>query len=124
MNKASGTLEVVHQGMYPNKPAPSNLEGLAVPFSSRSSIMADYMHAQMVHGSEFTFQLLLGHQVACDFDKVASEFPKKPDGKTASLSSVKVEASCLAEKLVTTYQKRVTKALEAASRMSRSESTC
>ena len=121
MNKATGTLAVVHQGMYPNKTAPSNLEGLAAPFSSGSSIMADYTHAQMVHGSEFTFQLLLGHQVACDFDKVAGEFPKKPDGKTASLSGAKIEASRIAEKLVTMYQKRVARALEAATRSGRSE---
>lgn len=124
MTKASGALAVVHQGMYPNKPAPSNIEGLAAPFSSGSSIMADYTYAQTVRGSEFTFQLLLGHQVVCDYDKVADEFPKKPDGKTASLSSMKSEASRLAEKVVTTYQKRVAKSLEATTRRNRSESTC
>ena len=107
LNKASGTLAVVHQGMYPNKTTPSNIEGLAAPFGSGSSIMTDYTHAQMVRGSDFTFQLLLGHQIACDYDKAVGEFPKRPDGKTASLSHVKSEASCLAEKLVTTYQKRV-----------------
>ena len=124
MNKASSALAVVHQGMYPSKPSPSNLEGLVAPFSSGSSIMADYTHAQTVCGSEFTLQLLLGHQVACDYEKVVGEFPKRPDGKTASLSHVKSEASRLVEKLVTKYQKRVAKAVEAATRRSRSESAC
>ena len=72
----------------------------------------------MVRGSEFTFQFLLGHKVDCDYEKIARKFPKKPDGKTASVSHTKSKASRLAEKLVTTYQKRVAKALEAAARKS------
>ena len=86
MTKAAGALSTVHQGIYPNKPTPSILDVLAAPFNPESSIMADYSHAQTVRGSELTFQLLLGHQIAGDFDKVACEFRKKPDGKTASLS--------------------------------------
>ena len=65
--------------------------------------MADYTQAHTVRGSEFTFQLLLGHKVNCDYEKVAGKFPKKPDGKTASVSHIKSQASRLAEKLVTTY---------------------
>ena len=116
MTKATGTLVVVYQGMYPNKSAPSNLDSLAAPFSSGLSIMADLTHTQTVGDSEFIFQLLLGHQIAGDFDKVDGEFSKKPDGKTTSLSGVKAEASRLAEKLVTTYKKRVARAIEAATR--------
>ena len=124
LNKASGALAVVHQDMFPHKTTPSTVEGLAAPFGAVSSIMADDMHAQTVRSSKFTFQLLLGHHVACDYEKISGEFPKRPDGKTASVSHTKSEASRLAEKLVTTYQKRVAKALEAAARKSRSESAC
>ena len=124
INKASGALAVVHQGMFPHKAAPSSVEGLAAPFGAGSTIMADYTQAQTVRGSEFTFQLLLGYKVYCDYEKVAGEFPKKPDGKTAPVSHTKPEASRLAEKLAATYQKRVAKALEAAARKSRSESAC
>ena len=119
-----GALAVVHQGMFPHKATPSSVEGLAAPFGAGSTIMADYTQAQTVRGSEFTFQLLLGHKVDCDYEKVAGEFPKKPDGKTASVSHTKPEVSRLAEKLVTTYKKRVAKALEAAARKSRSECAC
>ena len=86
LTKALGALAVVHQGMFPHKTTPSSVEGLAAPFGAGSSIMADYTHAQTVHSSELTFQLLLGHKVECDYEKVAGEFPKKPDGKTALFS--------------------------------------
>ena len=124
INKASGALTVMHQGMFPNKAAPNRVEGLAAPFGAGSTIMADYTRNQTVRGSEFTFQLLIGHKVDYDYEKVAGEFPKKPDGKTASVSHTKSEASRLAEKLVDTYQKRVAKSLEAAAWKSRSESVC
>ena len=122
MAKSAGALATVNQGIFPNKPTSSDIDALAAPFNPGSTIMADYSHTQTVRGSELTFQLLLGHQVAGDFDKVASEFPKRPDGKTASLSGVKAEASRLAEKLVTMYEKRVAKAADAAARKSRSMS--
>ena len=124
LNKASGALAVVHQGMFPNKTTPSIVEGLAALFGAGSSIMADDMHAQTVRSSKFTFQLLLGHTIACDYEKIAGEFPKRPNGKTVSVSHTKSEASRLAEKLVTTYQKRVAKALEAAAQRGRPESAC
>ena len=108
--------------MFPNKAAPSSVEGLAAPFGAGSTIMADYTRNQTVRGSEFTFQLLLGHKVECDYEKVAGEFPKRPNGKTAFVSHTKSEASRLAQKLVDTYHKRVAKALEAAAWKSRSES--
>ena len=60
--------------------------------------MADFTRAQTVRGSELTFQLLLGHRVVGDFEKVVANFSRKPDGRTASLSAVKDEAAWLAEK--------------------------
>ena len=84
--------------------------------------MADYTRAQTVRGSELTFQLLLGHQVVGDFEKVASDFPRRPDGKTASLSGVKARASQLAATLVATFERRITKAAEMAARKGRSQS--
>lgn len=122
MAKSSRALATVHQGIFPNKPAPSDIDTLASPFGTGSTIMADYTRAQTVRGSELTFQLLLGHQVAGDFDKVISQFPKKPDGKTRSLSAVKPEASRLAKEVVSLFEKRVAKAGEAAARKSRSMS--
>ena len=83
MTKTTSVLSTLHQGIYPNKPAPSDLDVLVAPFNPGSSIMADYAHTQTVCSSELTFQLLLGHQIAGDFDKVTGEFPKKSDGKNA-----------------------------------------
>ena len=84
--------------------------------------MADYTRAQTVRGSELTFQLLLGHQVVGDFEKVVSDFPRRPDGRTASLSGVKARASQLAVKLIATFEKKIAKAAELAARKSRSQS--
>ena len=84
--------------------------------------MADYTRAQTVRGSELTFQLLLGHQVAGDFERVVSDFPRKPDGRTASLSGVKARASHLAAKLINTFEKKLAKAAELAARKNRSQS--
>ena len=42
INKASGALAVVHQGMFPHEATPSSVEGLAAPFGAGSTIMADY----------------------------------------------------------------------------------
>ena len=78
ITKAWGAVAVVHQGMFPHKAAPSSVERLAAPFGAGSTIMADYMQAQTVRGSEFTFQLLLGHKVDYDYEKVAHEFLIRP----------------------------------------------
>jgi len=66
--------------------------------------------------------MLLGHQVVGDFERIASDFPRRPDGKTASLSGVKAQASQLAVKLVSTFERRIAKMAELASRKSRSQS--
>ena len=65
---------------------------------------------------------MVPHQVVGDFEKVVSDFPRKPDGKTASLSGVKTQASQLAAKLIATFEKRIAKAAELAARKSRSQS--
>ena len=64
----------------------------------------------------------LGHQVAGDFEKVVSDFPRRPDGKTASLSDVKARASQLSAKLIATFEKKIAKAAELAARKNRSQS--
>ena len=55
LNKASGALAVVHQGMFPNKTTPSTIRGLEAPIGAGLLIISDYTHAQKVRGSEFTF---------------------------------------------------------------------
>ena len=122
LQKSTGALATVHQSIFPSKPPPVAVDALAAPFEGNATTLADYMRAQMVRGSELTFQLLLGHQVVGDFEKVVSDFPRKPDGRTASLSGVKAQASQLAAKLVATFEKRIAKAAELAARKSRSQS--
>jgi len=121
--KSTGALTTVHKGIFPSRPVPSDVNTLAASFGSESTIMTDYARTQTVRGSELTFQLLLGHRVVGDFDRAVSDFPRKPDGKTASLSSVKPEASRLANTLVTTVERRVA-AVTARKTRSKSESLC
>jgi len=112
----------VHRNIFPSKPPPDAVDELVAPFEGNATTLADFTRAQTVRGSELTFQLILGHGVAGDFEKVASDFPRKPDGKTLSLSGVKAQASQLAAKLVSTFEKRIAKIAELAARKSRSQS--
>ena len=121
LQKSTGALATVHQSIFPSQPSPVAVDALTAPFEGNATTLADYTRAQTVRGSELTFQLLLGHQVVGDFEKVVSDFPRKPDGRTASLSGVKAQASQLAAKLVATFEKRIAKAAEMAARKSRSQ---
>ena len=122
LQKSTDALASVHRSIFPSKPAPVALDALAAPFEGDATILADYTRAQTVRGSELTFQLLLGHQVVGDFEKVVSDFPRRPDGKTASLSNVKARASQLAATLVATFEKKIAKAAEMAARKGRAQS--
>ena len=122
VQKSTSALTTVHRGIFPSQPAPVAVDALASPFEGDATTIADYTRAQTVRGSELTFQLLLGHQVVGDFEKVVSDFPRRPDGKTASLSNVKARASQLAARLIETFEKRIAKAAELAARKSRSQS--
>ena len=122
LQKSTGALATVHQSIFPNKPSPVAVDALAAPFEGNATTLVDFTRAQTVRGSELTFQLLLDHQVAGDFEEVVSDFPRKPDDKTASLSGVKAQASQLAAKLIATFEKRITKAAALAARKSRSQS--
>ena len=75
---------------------------LPLCFKDDATTLADFTRAQTVRGSELTFQLLLGHQIQGDFEKVVSGFPRRPDGRTASLGGVKAQATQLDVKLVAT----------------------
>jgi hypothetical protein len=114
LQTSTGALEVVHRGIFPSQVPPKTPDALAAPFAGEATTMADFTRVQTVRGSELTFQLLLGHQVAGDFEKVVSGFPKKPDGKIASLSGFKARAGELASKLVATIEKRAARVAEAA----------
>ena len=99
------------------------MDALAAPFEDGATTLADFTRTQTVRGSELTFQLLLGHQIPGDFEKVVSGFPRRSDGRTASLSGVKVQATQLAVKLVATFERALAKATEAAAaRKTRSRS--
>ena len=122
LQQSTGALATVHRSIFPHKPSPAAVDALAAPFEGNATTLVDYTRAQTVRGSELTFQLLLGHQVVGDLEKVVSDFPRKPDGRTASLSGVKAQASQLAAKVIATFEKRIAKAAELAARKNRSQS--
>ena len=107
LQKSKDALASVHRSIFPNQPLPADVNALAAPFEGEATTLADYTRAQTVRGSEFTFRLLLGHEVAGDFEAVASDFPRNPDGKTKSLNSVKARASQLAVKLIDTFERKL-----------------
>ena len=121
LEKSTGALAVVHQSIFPGNQPPATVDALAAPFGDATTI-ADFTRSQTVRGSELTFQLLLGHQVPGDFEKIVSGFPRKPDGRTASVSGVKERASQLAAQLVALFERALAKATEAAARKGRSRS--
>ena len=113
----------MHRNIFPSDSPPTAVDALDAPFEDGASTLADFTRTKTVRGSELTFQLLLGHQIQGDFEKVVSGFPRRPDGRTASLGGVKVRAAQLAVKLVATFQRALAKATEeAAARKSRSQS--
>ena len=87
--KSTGALATVHRSIFPSVPPPTAVDALAAPFEDDAPTLSDFTRTQTVRGSELTFQSLLGHQVAGDFEKVVSGFPRRSDGRTASLSGVK-----------------------------------
>ena len=122
MKRSSSALANVYQGVFPGQSAPTDAEALATPFEGESTMMKDFVRAQTVRGSELTFRLLLGHEVAGNFEAVVSDFPRRPDGKTKSLNNVKAKASQLAVKLIDTFERKLAKAADLASKKSRSQS--
>ena len=57
--------------------------------------------------------------MSVDFKKAVADVPRRPDGKVASLKTVQVEATQLAEDMVAMLERR---ASEAAARSARSRS--
>ena len=113
---------MVHRSIFPSDQPPTAVDALAAPLEDATTI-ADFTRSQTVRGSELTFQLLLGHQVPGDFEKVVSGFPRRPDGRIASLGGVKERATQLAVQLVALFERALAKATEAAAtRKSRSRS--
>ena len=122
MSKKTGALAAVHKNIFPQVTPHASADGLAAVLGPESSTMASFGRAQTVRGSEITFQLLLGHGVAADFEKVVADFPRKPDGKKVKLGPVKEEATQLAEKMMSMVE-RAAAELAARSVRARSEST-
>jgi hypothetical protein len=55
---------------------------------------------QVITGSESVFLMLMMHEVNCDFDKIASTYPKGKDGRDVSpreyLEHAQALSACLA----------------------------
>ena len=51
LQKSTGALATVHQGIFPSQPAPVAVDALAAPFEGNATTMADYTRAQTVRGS-------------------------------------------------------------------------
>ena len=123
LKQSTGALTTVHRSIFPSDAPPTAVDALAAPFEEDATTLADFTRTQTVRGSELTFQLILGHQIEGDFEKVVSGFPRRADGRTASLGGVKAQAKQLAVKLVATFERALAKATEAAtSRKTRSRS--
>ena len=74
--KALSALVTLHEGVFPEKEAPKDLEELAGSFDAEGGFLADFARGNTVHGLETTLMVLLGHGVSFDFDKVASSVPE------------------------------------------------
>ena len=74
--KASSSLVTLHEGVFPEKEVPKNLEELEGSFDAEGGFLGDFACDNTVCGLETTLAVLLGHGVSCDFDKVASLVPE------------------------------------------------
>ena len=74
--KASSALVTLHEGVFPEKEVPTDLEELAGSFDAEGGYLTDFARENTVRGLETTLVVLLGHGVSCDFDKVASSVPE------------------------------------------------
>ena len=106
VKKSSSALTNIYQGVFPGQVAPKEAEALAAPFAE-ANVMTNFIRTQTVRGSELTFRLLLGHGISGDFEAAASDFPRRPDGKFKSLTSVKDKATQLAGKLIDTFERKL-----------------
>ena len=74
--KASSALVTLHEGIFPEKEAPKELEELAGSFDAEGGFLEHFARDNTVRGLETTLMVLLGHGVSFDFDKVASSVPE------------------------------------------------
>ena len=118
MKKSSTALTNIYQGVFPGQAAPKEADALVAPFAA-ADVMTNYTRTQTVRGSELTFRLLLGHGIAGDFEAAASDFPRRPDGKSKSLTSFKDKAAQLAGKLIDTFERKLA---ESAAKKGRAQS--
>ena len=74
--KASSALVTLHEGVFPEKEVPKNLEELVGSFDAEGGFLGDFARDNTVRGLETTLVVHLGHGVSCDFDKVVSSVPE------------------------------------------------
>ena len=97
--KASSALVTLHEGVFPEKEVPKELEELAGSFDAEGDFLADFARDNTVHGLESTLVVLLGHGVSCDFDRMVSSVP------AVTAANVR-RAGDLARRLQETLEKR------------------
>ena len=91
--KATSALVTLHEGVFPEKEVPKNLEELAGSFDAEGGFLGDFARDNTVRGLETTLAVLLGHGVSCDFDKVTSSVPEfsAPDLERADNLACKLQ---------------------------------
>lgn len=76
VEKASGALSAMHEGVFPDKEVPSGFDALAGSFDAEGDFLREFARDCTVSGLETTLKVLLGHGVSIDVDAVVSSVPK------------------------------------------------
>ena len=72
VEKASGALMALHEGVFPEKEVPKDLDTLAGSFDAEGNFLLDFARDNTVCGLETTLMVLLGHGVSIDFETAMS----------------------------------------------------
>ena len=74
--EASGILEVLHEGVFPDKDMPEVFGPLASAFDKEGDFLHGLIHDGTVSGLETMFMFLMVHGVSIDYDAVVSSVPE------------------------------------------------
>ena len=76
---ASAVLELLHEGVFPEKDVPQGLGPLAGAFDKDGDFLEGFVHDNVVSGLETAFMVLMCHGVSIDYDTVVSTVPEYTD---------------------------------------------
>ena len=76
VEKASGALTAMHEGVFPDKEVPRGFDALAGSFDVEGEFLRDFARDCTVSGLETTLKVLLGHGMSIDFDTAVSSVSK------------------------------------------------